>query len=429
MNWQKWLKKWWVLPRPAGVPLERLEPGLYHFQRERDGGYLRFHLRVQPGGEAVLIAGAAEAVRLPAPAALICQQLLSGAAPEELQQALKLPQADKAVAHVSGMLNDLARPDRRYPIFNLIDPAVEEPAALEAPFQANLVLGEPDAVREILNALWEGGIPHVRFVPAEIDIDGLALAVERAEDIGMIAGLRLPASGSLQDEQLDRVAKLGLDYVVLPWGVTEELHRRLYGSEDYARLQPTIEKVHQWEMTAVLEAPLVEETIDDLEEQVEQLNGWQVRNVEVFAVAAEQKSEDSSGEATPLGAEELRQAAAFVEDLADQRPLQMIWLPPVEAGGDAEDVCRRGPRAGGDVSIRVEATGEVIPPRGPRRVAGNLRRQAFREIRENDVWAAYRKRVESPTHCDECPGLAICAADCPARASGWATPETRANSK
>jgi len=33
---------------------------------------------------------------------------------------------------------------------------------------------------------------------------------------------------------------------------------------------------------------------------------------------------------------------------------------------------RQGPRCSSDVAIRVEPDGAVIPPRGPRRVAGNL---------------------------------------------------------
>jgi hypothetical protein len=28
--------------------------------------------------------------------------------------------------------------------------------------------------------------------------------------------------------------------------------------------------------------------------------------------------------------------------------------------------------------------------------------------------------VESDTHCGQCPGLAICAADCPRAPAGWA---------
>ena len=32
----------------------------------------------------------------------------------------------------------------------------------------------------------------------------------------------------------------------------------------------------------------------------------------------------------------------------------------------------------------------------------------------------YRERVAAPTRCANCPGLALCVADCPREAAGWA---------
>jgi radical SAM protein with 4Fe4S-binding SPASM domain len=62
----------------------------------------------------------------------------------------------------------------------------------------------------------------------------------------------------------------------------------------------------------------------------------------------------------------------------------------------------------------------VIPPRGPHRVAGNLLRDEWPVIWQDAAFQAYRSRIERPTHCLICPGLAICAADCPRQPSGWA---------
>jgi len=69
----------------------------------------------------------------------------------------------------------------------------------------------------------------------------------------------------------------------------------------------------------------------------------------------------------------------------------------------------------------VEADGSVYPARGPMTAAGNLLRDSWESIWENPVFLRYRKRVESPTRCDVCPGLEICAADCPGNPEGWAT--------
>ena len=87
-----------------------------------------------------------------------------------------------------------------------------------------------------------------------------------------------------------------------------------------------------------------------------------------------------------------------------------------------EQVCR-GPRCGGDTAVRVEPDGAVIPARGPYASAGNLLEDDWETIERSEVFQRYRRRVESDTHCDECPGLAICAADCPREPAGWADGE------
>ena len=72
----------------------------------------------------------------------------------------------------------------------------------------------------------------------------------------------------------------------------------------------------------------------------------------------------------------MAQMAATVEEAAEQAEVLYQWQPPVLRRPDlalAAQV-RQGPRCSSDVAIRVEPDGAVIPPRGPRRVAGNLLR-------------------------------------------------------
>ena len=83
------------------------------------------------------------------------------------------------------------------------------------------------------------------------------------------------------------------------------------------------------------------------------------------------------------------------------------------------DQVRRGPRAGGDVTIRVLPGGDVLPPRGGSEPAGNLLNDSWDEIWGSPVFRRFRQRVEANTKCPQCPGLAICAGDCPADPGGW----------
>ena len=68
----------------------------------------------------------------------------------------------------------------------------------------------------------------------------------------------------------------------------------------------------------------------------------------------------------------------------------------------------------------AEPDGAVIPARGPWVVGGNLLDDPWPRIHDSPEFQRYRARVEKDTHCENCPGLAICAADCPREPRGWA---------
>ena len=238
----------------------------------------------------------------------------------------------------------------------------------------------------------------------------------------MIAGVRQQADPLSRGDALQRLADVGLDYVVVPWGVTESLHTTIFGADDFAQLPDVLREIRRLEMCPVVEIPLFVESEDVLDENIDRLTEWGIQHVEVFAIATTGGDRSADDEAAPFAAHQLRQIAAWVEEMADQRPLQTIWLPPVgcASASSVTELARRGPRAGGDVSIRVEPDGRVIPPRGPYQAAGNLLDQPWDDIWQHPVFTRYRERVEQGTRCDQCPGLAICAADCPADPNSWA---------
>ena len=63
-------------------------------------------------------------------------------------------------------------------------------------------------------------------------------------------------------------------------------------------------------------------------------------------------------------------------------------------------------------ATRRSASNRTEPsfPRGPYASAGNLLEDDWETIERSEVFQRYRTRVESDTCCNECPGLAICAA-------------------
>ncbi len=117
----------WLLPRATAIEeAPQLAPGLYHFRRDSKGISMRFHLRVDEDGPAILIAGASEALLLSPAGAAAAKGLLDGRAPLLVEKSLAVANPHQVVDDVRHALEDLGHWDVRYPIFNLVDPALHE---------------------------------------------------------------------------------------------------------------------------------------------------------------------------------------------------------------------------------------------------------------------------------------------------------------
>jgi hypothetical protein len=358
---------------------------------------------VDPSGEGLLIASASEIVRLSQAGVIAAKGLLEGTSLVEVEAQLPVADPAELTATVQGLFEDLGRPSGRYPILNPADPTLSADAAgLLAPFRADLDAGAVDKMRELLTRLWDVGVPHARLIAREtFDTEGLVLAVERAEDLGVIAGLTADSRQLSEGNRIDRLAAVGLDYVVVPWAVTDDLHNAIYGPTEAGTVAHLIQRIHSLEMAPVLEIPLFDETDDVLEEKVGHLDRWNVTDVEVFAVVepnhgagpVEPAEEDKFHAYAP---HELSQAAAWVEDLAEEASVRLAWLPPLirSPRETVVEAIRRGSRAGGDATIRISAAGDVVAPRGPYQVAGNILSDDWRSIWQSDAFERIRADAE-----------------------------------
>jgi radical SAM protein with 4Fe4S-binding SPASM domain len=398
--------------------------------RAADGTYTRFHLRVQPDGSGMLLANATAAAHLSPSGVVMAKGLLDetdeeaiirdvtarfrGASRQEIRSDLN---------RVEALIADLAAPGDNYPIINLEDAAVSpHEACLMAPLQADVPLAEPERLVPIIDRLWEVGIPHVTILaPENPDPGHLVRAVERAEDTGMIAGVRGRGSDLWQGTLLQDLAMAGVDHLtVLYASVERDIHDALCGEGDQAAAQQVIAGAHDSEVCPVAELPLVEVTLDTVDATLAALGESGVTNVSFFAVATPDEG-PGEGHEGAIPAAAMPQVAALVEETAYATQVRYLWQPPVMRNLDKSLAAqvREGPRCSGDVSVRVEPDGAVIPARGPNQSAGNLLSDTWDSIWEHPVFRIYRERVEAPTRCDICPGLAICAADCPREPAGW----------
>jgi radical SAM protein with 4Fe4S-binding SPASM domain len=423
-------------------------PGLYHYMRESvaarqsdgarqsegarhsDGAFTRFHLRVEPDGRGMLLANATAAARLTPPGVVIAKGILDDLSEEQIKQQLKrrfrgatAAEMDADLERIAALIANLVAPGDNYPIINLEDAAVSPyEARLVAPLQADLPLAGPEKLVPLLDALWNAAIPHVTILaPTEPDHDSLVRAVERAEDLGLLAGVRARATDLAQRDLIGRLAMAGADHIDAYYASNDaELHDGYFGNGDHSKLKPVFESIHENEVSPVAEVPLVEGTTIGLAKALPKLRSAGLRNANFYAIAApdDMPTEQRAG---AIRSSAMPQIANMVEELSNEMDVRFIWQPPVLRDPEvtlAEQV-RAGPRASDDLSVRVEPGGEVIPARGPYRSAGNLLSDDWSQIWNHEAFLKYRERVERPTRCEVCPGLALCAADCPRKPAGW----------
>ena len=200
------------------------------------------------------------------------------------------------------------------------------------------------------------------------------------------------------------------------------MHDALAGPGDYQHAARALAQARENDICPVAQMALVRPTLGGIDQTLQAIARQGLENAHLFAIAG---TEAAHGSAGALLAHELVPAARLVEEAAERRRLRLFWYPTVRfdpAMPLGEQVCR-GPRCSGDMAIRVEPDGSVIPPRGPFRAAGNLLTDDWETLQNSEAYGAYRRRLQSDTHCDTCPGLAICAADCPREPAGWAEAE------
>jgi radical SAM protein with 4Fe4S-binding SPASM domain len=151
--------------------------------------------------------------------------------------------------------------------------------------------------------------------------------------------------------------------------------------------------------------------VQELETMLNEYSAKGAKNVLSYAI----------GRPTPgaLDGNEIIQAAMIMEQISHRSDVRYVWLPPIAGGSDLKQVIQHGPRTSGDVSVSVDPDGTVYAPRGPLTPAGNLANESFPEIWSKEIFRRYRERIQSPTHCEICPGLDVCGADCPAAPEGW----------
>lgn len=432
------------LELPATWP----EPGLHHFEREHNGERIRIHLRIDPIPEGrewsgVLMINANRLFHLSATAAVMAYMALKAVPEVEAVRALvqrfhvsrKQAQIDYAQFIVD--FQELLWPDSNCPIHDL-ELEVTAPFATRpsAPFRMDLALtyrcnndcdhcynARPrnyqeisiDSWKQILDRLWEIGVPHIVFTGGEPTLrDDLPDLIAHAERIGQITGINTNGRRLSDFRFVEKLIQAGLDHVQITIeshdpGIHDGMvHQRGAWTQTIKGLQNVLgTQLYVMTNTTMLRqnSPYLGDTLDFLAELGVPTIGL---NALIYA-----------GHGLTVGTGLAESDLAPLLELARQRTeshgQRLIWYTPTQ-------YCHFDP-VQMDLGIKgctaalynmcIEPDGGVLPCQSYYQPLGNLLSDPWDRIWNHDLAISIRERRYVLQKCQACALLSECGGGCP----------------
>lgn len=366
-------------------PVRPIEPGIYHYQSPPYAEFpYRLHLRIEPGGEGILIIDASTILHLnqtaveyayhlvvETPLEMAVEQI--GARYEISEDRIRadyknfkdriftlidLPDLDPVSylefergAPLSGMISAPYRLDCAL-TYNL-PPGADQEAAPTKRVDRELTTEE---WRTILEKAWQAGIPQIVFTGGEPTLRAdLPDLVAQGEANGQVTGLLTDGLRLADPGYLDTLLQTGLDHLMVVLNPDDD------------RCWQALDTILPEDIFTTVHLTLTSENIGQIPGILKKLS-----NMGTNAISLSDQSP------------ELDDDLAEMRDLAADLGLQLVWDLPVPYSNRNPVALETQEEAVADGAGRawlyVEPDGDVLPAQGVNQVLGNLLREDWDPI-------------------------------------------------
>lgn len=431
-----------------GPGLDLPDPGLYHYSFKENGQRSRVHLRIDAGSHGrdisgILLVNANRILHLNSTAALLAYYNLEGVHEKQIVEALtrqyQVPasQALSDYAQFSNTLNQAIRPEGACPICDLdLEVTLPFSARPSAPYRMDLALTyrcnndcahcynarprdypEMDTQHwlQVLDRLWEIGIPHVVFTGGEPTLRAdLPELIAHAERNGQITGLNTNGRRLSDADYVRQLVDAGLDHVQ----ITFESHNpaihdqmvRAKGAwkQTVAGLQNALETpLYVMTNTTMLRqnSPYLGETLDFLASL----------GVPTIGLNALIYSGRGLSVGTGLSESELSPLLEIARQRTDAHRQRLIWYTPTQYCNFDPMQLELGIKGctAALYNMCVEPDGGVIPCQSYYHQLGNVLDDSWKSIWNHELSLGLRERSYIPEKCHGCILLPECGGGCP----------------
>lgn len=366
-----------------------LPPGLYNYQAPQDSDYqYRLHLRIEPGGEGLLIINASTVLHLNQTATEYAYHLIKQTPqPEVIESIIKRYQISYADAtkdfenFMSRIDTLISTPDLdpvTYLDFERSTPYIDFPIA---PYRLDCALtyklsdkdedglSPKDRVKReltfdewklIFEKAWSTGIPHVIFTGGEPTLrPDLIEIIVLAEDLGMVTGLSTDGLRLSENEYLEQLLKSGLDHLLITFDPENE--------QSWEALRDVIPQDIHTTVHLTIEKSTTEDYIKILDE---------FRKIGVENISLSYKNPELEN----LVIELRNKAAEYGFNLDWDLPVPYSQFNPVSA---EIDVVEPIPVGAGKAWLYLEPDGDTLPAQGVNKPLGNFLTDSWEWIWSN----------------------------------------------
>jgi radical SAM protein with 4Fe4S-binding SPASM domain len=418
-------------------------PGLYHYTRETEHEKSRIHLRLDPDGHGTLIVNANRVMHLNPTAAFMAWLLLEGKTQEESiralrsQYAVSWQQAKDDLQAFDLQINELIRPEGACPLHDFeLETLMPFSARPSAPYRMDLAITYrcnndcahcynarertfPELTTQqwfdILDQLWELGVPHIVFTGGEATLrNDLPQLIRHAQANGQITGLNTNARRLSDERYVQTLVEAGLDHVqITVESCDEQIHDQMMRAKGaFRQTIAGLKNALRSPLYVMTNTTMLRTNLHTIPATLDFLADLGVRTIGMNALIY---SGHGLTVGTGLRESELQPILNIATQKTAARGQRLIWYTPTqycEFDPTANNLGVKGCTAA-LYSMCIESNGNVLPCQSYYHPLGNILSDSWESIWNHPLAVQLRERRNLPAKCSSCSLAAECGGGCP----------------
>jgi len=420
------------------------QPGIYHYLRADGENKKRIHLRIDPDGYATLLIDASQVYHFNPSASLMAKAYLDDLSDAQIVQALgsafrvSKDQASQDYAAFKEQLSMIVSPTMDACPFCDLNVEITTPFSKHpsAPYRMDLALTYAcnndcahcynvkqrdlhslslEEWQQVLQKVWDAGIPHVVFTGGEPTlIDFLPQLIRYAEQLGLITGLNTNGRRLQDKAYVQQLLDAELDHVQITLESHDPLiHDRMVNHP--GAFQETVQGIRNALATRLFvmtNTTLIQSNSKSLRETLQFLAELHVPTIGLNGIIHSGRGRQFSEE---LQESDLPALLSLAQTMTASNGQKLIWYTPTQ-------YCHFDPLSM-DLGVKgctaalynmcVEPNGDVLPFQSYYSSLGNILLEDWQSIWEHDLAVSIREKRYLPADCRQCAILETCGGGCP----------------